>query len=349
MALDRIDASAVRGGGTRFKLFVQPPFVAGFEEPEIITVSTRTRAGPSDDRIYVIDAIGKAPYNQGTHPPYSGPANPAVPPVNGHFDHLQPGSRQFACAHMYGTVRRVLDIWEAYNGGTIPWSFKDTYRRLELIPQIEENNAFSGYGYLEFGYLLYTFEHDQNSVFIRRYYTNGNRRFLYCENFDVLAHELGHNLLYTLVGFPNSHRVETPYFGGFHESGGDLVAIVSSLHFDRMVNHLLRTTKGDLYSENELGHLGELSRSDEIRNAVNDYKMSNYPNYPSKEEHDLSQPLTGALFDVFVEVYQRLLVHYGAITQQLADGSFHPPPSDAERARIREAFTRVLKSCFMRS
>lgn len=168
-----------------------------------------------------------------------------------------------------------------------------------------------------------------------------SKRFLYCENFDVLAHELGHNLLYTIVGHPESRRSETPYFGGFHESAGDLVAIVSSLHFDKMVNHLLEETKGDLYSENELGRLGELSGSDEIRNAVNDFKMTNYRNYPSTEEHDLSEPLTGALFDVFVEVYQLLLVRRGAISQALADRSFHPATSENDRRTTRADFAVV--------
>ena len=78
-------------------------------------------------------------------------------------------------AHMYGTLRFVLDVWEKYFGGPIPWHFEEDQRRLELVPLVEWNNAHSGYGFIETGFARPT-EPDRQP---------------FCLNFDVLAHELG--------------------------------------------------------------------------------------------------------------------------------------------------------------
>lgn len=48
--------------GTRFRLFAEAPFRKPFDKPETITVSSRAGSVgpcPGDDRIYVVDPIGK--------------------------------------------------------------------------------------------------------------------------------------------------------------------------------------------------------------------------------------------------------------------------------------------------
>ena len=55
----------------------------------------------------------------------------------------------------------------------------------------EWDNAQPGYGFLEFGYGRRPgggIDHDRP----------------YCENFDVLAHELGHSIIFSQVGFPSN-------------------------------------------------------------------------------------------------------------------------------------------------
>ena len=88
--------------------------------------------------MYVVDAIGKpGPYEYPYLPPYVGPAfPPALPDPDGHFDHLEIGSPAFRAAHMYATVRRVLDIWEGYAGHRIDWHFRGVHNRLELVPYV---------------------------------------------------------------------------------------------------------------------------------------------------------------------------------------------------------------------
>lgn len=298
--------------GTKFRIFPQPRFLSAFHEPEIITVSVRPediKPGPADDRMFVADAVNKLPYSKLLRPPYRDERKPDVTPgPDGHFIHLDVGTREFSCAVMYATVRRVLDIWEDYFQHRIYWHFETDFDRLELIPLIEWDNAQSGYGFLEFGY-------GQNE-------TGGiDHSRPYCQNFDVLAHELGHSIIYAEVGAPSSPTDEKTDYMGMHESAGDLVAIISSLHFHSVVDHLLDSTRGNLFTINELDRVGELSESREVRVAFNSNRMSDV----GFEPHKRSVPLTGGIFDIMVEVFQKKLVEKGLINRELADLSTQGP------------------------
>jgi hypothetical protein len=296
-----------------------------FPEPEEVIVSVpagEVQPGPADERMFVVDAVNKLPYNRFFRPPYRGAARPPVKPGrDGHFTHLASDSREFAAATMYATVRRVLDIWEDYFSHRIEWHFESDFAQLELIPLIEWDNAQSGYGFLEFGFgrtSTGTIDHTRP----------------YCENFDVLAHELGHSIIFSEVGVPSSSADDAIDYGGMHESGGDLTAIVALLHFDTFVDHLLQTTKGNLLTVNGLDRVGELSDSREIRVALNARRMSDVGDEP----HERSLPLTGALFDTMVEVFQKDLVSEGLITAELRDRSTNLPGSAADLEAIQDDF-----------
>jgi hypothetical protein len=321
----QLDA-AIAATGTKFLIFPQPRFIAFFDQPELVTITIPPNAmlpGPADSRMYVKDAVNKRPYGRFSQPPYSGQSNPPVRPgADGHFDNLDVNSREFSAATMYATIRRVLDIWEDYFGRQIQWHFRMDLEKLELIPLINWNNAQSGYGFLEFGF--------------GRKPTGGiDRTRPYCQNFDVLAHELGHSIIFAEVGVPSNGSSNTDEYGGFHESAGDLVAMIASLHFNKMVDRILENSKGNLFTTNELTRMGELSETQQIRVLFNDVVMS--PTI-SREPHDLSLPLTGAIFDIFVEVFQKELVQAGLISQDLATRSFNSPDEEADNT-IQAEFT----------
>jgi hypothetical protein len=307
----RLHDLALRDRGTRFRLFAQLPVLDAYREPETVWISRRPGTivpGPADDRMYVIDAMGKPAYEYPYLPPYVGPAcPPAVPSVQGHFDHLGVTSPAFRAAHMYGAVRRVLDIWEGYLGRRIEWHFRGMFERLELVPYVDWENAHAGFGFIETGY-----GRDERG-----------ERHLHCLNFDVMAHELGHILVYSEVGSP-TRGAETAEYFGFHESAGDLVALVCALHFHMVVDHVLRRSAGNLYNLTELSRIGELSEHKQIRIADNALRMSDVADVSTPvdllcqpERHQLAQPLTGAIFDIFVDVYQQNLVEAGLINARL--------------------------------
>lgn len=305
----------LRGTGTKFKLHPQSPVMKAFAEPETVWVSPPAgslEAGPADDRMYVVDAIDKTRYEDGSRLPYQGSRHPpARPGPDGHFDHLSPDDAAFRSAHIYGTMRRVLDIWEDYFGRTVPWHFSPLHERLEIVPWLDWKNAHFGWGFMEAGY--------------GRDDTGTKRPFAL--NFDVLAHETGHGLVFSMVGVPEMSALTSEY-RGFHESASDLVALISVLHFDTFMDHLLNETSGNLYLENELNRIGELSKTRQIRVASNDLKMSDVPDtqrppnsLTGKEIHRLGEPLTGAIFDTLVGIYQMNLVDRGAIGPDLAEDS----------------------------
>ncbi len=314
-----------RRAGTRFRLFAQDPALEAYREPETVWIPSEPGTigpGPSDDRMYVIDALDKpSPYEYPYLPPYTGPArSPVIPDARGHFDYLDVEDPRFRAAHMYGTVRRVLNIWEGYFGHRIEWHFARRLPRLELVPYVEWENAHAGFGFIETGY-----EADEQG-----------RRQLHCLNFDVLAHELGHLIIYGEVGSP-APGTETVEYYGFHESAGDLTALISVLHYDTVVDHVLRQSAGNLYNLTELSRIGEISQTEQIRIADNDLRMSDVADVSTPVEllcqparHALAQPLTGAIFDILVDIYQGILVERGLISEalDLASGRVSGIPVD---------------------
>ncbi len=186
-------------------------------------------------------------------PPWNGAVlPPAEPDANGHFDYLRPGTPQFEMAHLYGTVRFVLDIWDRYFGRRLDWHFIRRYNRMELTIHPSLDDAHTGYGFIEVG----------------GYFRNGAYR-PFSLNFDILAHEVGHTLIFSAVGIPDP-AASTGEYWGFHEFAADLVALVSSLHFNSVVDDLLMRTRGNLYTFNSLSRMAELSTHEQIRIAAND-------------------------------------------------------------------------------
>jgi hypothetical protein len=337
---------AERERGTRFRLYPQPPVLESIQGPETVWIAQPPGSigpGPSDDRMYVVDAIGKDQYYDFPFlPPWRGARNPPVQPgPDGHFDHLQPGTRDFMAAHMYGTLRFVLDVWERYFGGTIPWHFGADYPQLELVPLLDWNNAHSGYGFIETGFAR-----------------PGQRDPLpFALNFDVLAHELGHTFIYSLLGTPPEGKVSAEYLA-FHESAADTVAMIAVLDFDSVVDRLLQRTRGNIYLSNELNRIGELSETEQIRIASQSLTLADVPDrrtpiarLSQPQRHVMSQPLTGAVFDILVEVFQELLVQDGLISRQLDDLSREESSPQAQLVQAEfdrayggrhEEFKRVL-------
>ncbi len=320
--------------GTKFRLFPQAPFLDPGKPPETVRVSSPAGSvgpGPSDQRMYVIDPVGKRrPYGiargpYGTPflhlPPWDGPVYSPVPPSpGGHFDHLDVGTPEFEAAHVYGTVRFVLDVWEGYFGRPIPWHFGRDSERLELALNRDLENALAGYGYIEVG----------------THFGEGGEYRPYSLNFDVLAHEVGHMILYSEVGLPVAETEEGEYFA-FHEATADLMALISVLHFDSLIEELLANSRGNLYSFNRLNRFGELSGNQQIRLASNLIKLSEFED-GWHDEHELGLPLIGAMFDILVDVFHENLVERGLISLEFEDL--------ADRVERRPEYMPLIQSLF---
>lgn len=312
-----------KDSGTHFLVYPQPKYLAGFGEPEVISVNAEPGtigAGPQDERIYVVDAKEKLPYQKsGLWPPYGGPAfPPAEPDAEGHFDHIRPTDDGFRAATAFATVRCVVEIWESYVGRRVPWHFREAYPRLEVVPRVQMDNATSRYGYVEFGFKTPARP--------------------YCENFEVVAHEVGHLILKSVIGNPPEPKLLE--FRAHEEAAADLVALIALLHFEAVVDHVLKCTRGKLFSTNLLSRVAEpVTR----RNAFNNKTMRNvrWDPDPNRYKYGLSLPFTGAVFDILVEIYEGHLVARRVISKGLADRSAHVGP--AELRDVQRQFDRHFR------
>ena len=303
--------------GVRFRLFPKPPYAHPDWAPETIQVSSLPGAigpGPTDARMYLINPIGKRqPYgvNTGpyrtphlTFPPWTGPHHPPVfPDAQGHFDHIPLDAPEFAEAHVFGSVRFVLDIWERYLGRPIGWHFERDFDRLEILLLPSFDNAHVGYGFMEVG----------------AHHRPDGTLATYALNFDVIAHEFGHLIIYGTLGVPSRGAEEGEYFG-FQEAAADMTAMIAALHFQSLREQLLEEAHGNLYAYNELNRFAELGPNEQIRMASNSIKLSDFA-AGWTDEHALSQPLSGAIFDVFVDIFQEILVEAGIIPSAIAEMS----------------------------
>lgn len=324
------DLAEPRRGGTRFRLF--PVYAEGMapETVEIPLPPGSIGPGPSDDALYVADAADKpGPYDPpGYAPPYRGRLlPPALPSRDGHFDHIEIGTPQFLAAHLYGSLRHTLDVWQHYLGRRVVWWHADAYPRMELIPLLDWNNAQSGPGLMETG--LWRGPDGLTQPFAL--------------NFDVVAHETGHQILFSQMGVPSPEAVGVPFLA-FHESFSDLTALVAVMHFPSVVARLLEQTQGNLYVLNLVNRIAETSAHTQIRLASNSTTMAEVadiglapdgswidPTGQHRNQHWIAAPLTGAIFDILVEVYQDTLVAEGLIA----------PDDDARgwtRAEVEAAF-----------
>jgi hypothetical protein len=330
-----------QGAGIRFRVFPQPRSLRGFRSPEVLAIDQShgpIRPGPQDDSLYVIDADDKEPYRDDAtgeyrgYPPYRGLIRaPAYPGRDGHFDHLRPGTREFSAGAMFATVRYVRAVWEHYLGGPLDWWFRYTYPRLELIPRVNSQVGWSGLGFVECGFPPVRGRPD--------------RRDPYSDNFDIVAHEMGHIMLKRLIGDPFRHR--KPFMYRAHEeAGADLTAMVVSLHFDSVVDQLLARTHGNLFTPSTLSRMGELriprsptERS--VRSLFNHETLTSARRTMEREgraPHRYSGPFSGAVFDLLVELYERNLTRRSLIPPTLSrrsrnTGEVEPPAITREFAR----------------
>ncbi len=135
------------------------------------------------------------------------------------------------------------------------------------------------------------------------------------ESPDVVCHEMGHAILDTVKpGLWDAAAQEIP---AFHESFGDMSAILSALQVQSLRITVLQETSGHLYRSSRLSRLAEQLATairaqapdavepDCLRNAVNSFTYHDPLTLPSSapatqlssEPHSFSRVFTGAFFE----------------------------------------------------
>lgn len=171
--------------------------------------------------------------------------------------------------------------------------------------------------------------YDANAYYDRRglkfFYFKANKKTIYtCDSADVVIHELGHAILDSIR--PDFWNVAAFEVGAFHESFGDITALLSCLSYDVCLNYLLKSTNNDLTKSNFASQLAEqfgisLKIGNSLRNALNAYNYVDPSTLPYdgngliQEIHSFSQVWTGTFYDLLVEFFNLFGKNYAALVK----------------------------------
>lgn len=196
---------------------------------------------------------------------------------------------QFRQVSVWAILQRALAFFEDAPalGRRIPWGFEGN--RLIVVPR-------AGYG--ENAY------YDRETKSLQFYYFGSDPNFVdTCLSTDIVNHEFGHAVLDGIRPLYNeSSLVQT---GAFHEFVGDLTAILLTLQNGELRRFLADESEGSIGEAGPIGAIAEefgenISDRPYLRTATNKDKMSDVKR--STSSHRVSEVLTGAMFDILVEL-----------------------------------------------
>jgi hypothetical protein len=197
----------------------------------------------------------------------------------------------FHQVNVWAVVQRVLEFYEEpfALGRSVPWGFDGN--RLMVVPH-------AGYGENAF--------YNQNSKSLQFYYFGDLDRPGYtCLSHDIIAHETGHAILDGIR--PLYNQLSSVQTMAFHEFIGDLTAILLALFNKDIRDFVSRTTKGRLGQADVLANLAEefaqeVEGRPYLRTAFNQRTLLDAEIRDSLSPHNVSQVLTGAMWDILTGI-----------------------------------------------
>lgn len=192
----------------------------------------------------------------------------------------------------FEAVNRVKNAAEEWSGRGIAWG-QDSRLQINAHSFIDFNAFYApGARQLFFGVIPYRLT-GETTV----------RMFETVSSWELVAHEAGHALHHALK--PNSD-VSNVGWRTWSESFADQLAMWASLRDPGRLRMLLAETNGDLGASNALSRtveaFGALTGAGPLRDAMHDKKISD----TSEDVHDRSEVLTGAVYRLFLTVYDQL-------------------------------------------
>jgi hypothetical protein len=182
-----------------------------------------------------------------------------------------------------------------------------------------------------------------------------------CLSHDIVAHETTHAIL---DGMHQNFQLPTnPDVLAFHEGFADIVALMQHFTMPEILVYEIQQTRGDLQSESFLGSLAvQFGRSTGGRGALrsaigaidkNGVWQRSIPDpaayQTTQEPHARGAILVAAVFDAFLEIYNRrtqdLLRIYTQGTGVLHAGAIHPDLALRLAGEATKSANHVLNMC----
>ena len=215
------------------------------------------------------------------------------------------GDDRFHASNTFSAVARTIQFFEEGTGIPVAWAFSSP--QIKVVPDGGEMlNA-------------YYQRQDESVNFFHSTDPVTNQVVFSGDSGEVVSHESGHAILDGIrPAYLMNWRKDV---GAFHESFGDMLALVMSVQDDRVLAKVAEQTGGDMSKPNLAAHLGEelgitinhvsgknRTGGDYTRTAINNFKWADPntlpdnpadPNELGSEVHNFSRLFTGAFYDVF--------------------------------------------------
>jgi hypothetical protein len=226
-----------------------------------------------------------------------------------------PGDPSFDQVNAFYYATFTLRMYERYAHREIPWAFASP--RITIDPHI--------------GMLANAFYNEEEHLLGFHTFRNRNGEpHSTARSADIVTHETAHAVLDGLRDLHNESFGLGPR--AFHESFGDITAMLVGLHDDTLVRRLLKLTDGDLQTSNFITEVAEyLARETSsnphytrehtiyLRNAFNKLEAISFDRLTylpdqtetelSRQEHNYSRLFTGAIYDLLVGIYEHKCDH----------------------------------------
>lgn len=221
----------------------------------------------------------------------------SAPPAQVH----PPGTGRFRYWVAAESLERGMRFWGRFMPGGARWATPDGQLRVHLDMGVDLN------AYYRRGTSTLEFFHS----------TSGGRTIFTGESPNVVCHELGHAVLDALR--PQLFHTASVEAAAFHESFGDISAILCALQLNTVAQDVLAVTGGRLYHSTFLSRVAEelgwgirqirpqAVEPDCLRNAVNSFFYRDPATLPpaapasllSSAPHSFSRVFTAAFYNAF--------------------------------------------------
>ncbi len=211
-------------------------------------------------------------------------------------------SREAGAVSLFGTIHKTIKLFEEEDalGRPIAWGFDSP--QLLAIPRAGElANAF--------------YERASHSVQFFSFDTQGTTVFT-GHSQDIVAHETAHAIFDGVA--PDLYDALTPQSLAIHESVADLTAVLCALRSEELVRGVVEGG-GTIYDSNVFSGIAEQfagaldDQRDYLRNLNNTKSLKTNvaaDRVDRRDPHDLSQVLSGALYQVLIYIFEELQGEY---------------------------------------
>ena len=205
-----------------------------------------------------------------------------------------PDDRRFQSVSAFATVLKTLALYESPDvlGRRIRWAFDGP--QLMLVPRAGTwKNAY--------------YERASRSLQFFSFAGRGSLPVVHTSlSHDIVSHETGHAILDAIA--PHLYDCVTPQSLALHEAVGDLTALFGSLDISTLRKLLLDQTDGEITGINAYSQVAEefgmyTGRNGALRSMWNTLTLGTVDD--PDDVHDISQILTGAIYQLLVEHYDR--------------------------------------------